>query len=87
MGRFFERFYLIGKAERMLAVASGEDCGNDADKALLTCSKEAGTLVIHTDQRQSWSYYNLMNHTIIICLRMVFLIKQESSSGAAVTGV
>ena len=40
MGRFFERFYLIGKAERMLAVASGEDCGNDAVKVLLNCSKE-----------------------------------------------
>ena len=49
---------LIGKADRMLVVASDEGCGNDAIKVLLNCSKEAGTLVIHTGRRQSWSFYN-----------------------------
>ncbi|HBX22885.1 MAG TPA: hypothetical protein DEF34_04495 [Desulfotomaculum sp.] len=51
-------FDLIGKSDRMLVVASNENCGNDAVKVLLNCSKEAGTLIILAAQRQSLSFYN-----------------------------
>lgn len=70
---------LIGKADRMLVVASNEGCGNDAVKVLLNCSKEAGTLVIHTGRRQSWSFYNYEEEEGISLILNPGIDKQISS--------